>query len=103
MRSQPAQQAPSPGITILSSAAWFGIVAGFGEGLGFLLFQKINWAQWARVVHVSKEILWISPVVDLCFFLLIGIPMVLLSRIFPRIAAIRMLAFLLILLTTYDW
>lgn len=90
-------------ISLLATAAWFGIVCGTGEGAGLLLFQRINWAQWARVMHVWKEILWISPVVDLCFFLLIGLAVAIVSRIFPRLPSIRVLAFLLILLTAYDW
>jgi len=88
---------------LFSIAVWFGVVAGFGEGFGLLLFQRINWRQWARVMHVSKEILWISPVVDLGFFLLIGLAIAALSRIFRGIRAIRVLVFLLIFLTAYDW
>lgn len=88
---------------LFSIAVWFAIVAGFGEGLGLLLFQRINWRQWARVMHVSKEILWISPVVDLCFFLLIGLAVALGSRISRRIPAVRVLVFLLVFLTVYDW
>jgi arylsulfatase A-like enzyme len=89
--------------SLFSIAMWFGIVAGFGEGFGLLLFQRINWRQWARVMHVSKEILWISPVVDLGFFLLIGLAVALLARIFRRMPAIRVLVFLLAFLTAYDW
>jgi len=89
--------------SLVSAACWFGIVCGFAEGAGLLLFQRINWAQWARVMHVSKEILWISPVVDLGFFLLIGLAVASVARIFPRIPAIRVLAFLLTFLTAYDW
>jgi arylsulfatase A-like enzyme len=92
----------SPG-TLLATAVGFGIVAGFGEGLGLLIFQRINWAQWARVMHVSKEILWISPLVDLAFFLLIGLSALALCRVFPRVSALRVLVFLLALLTAYDW
>jgi arylsulfatase A-like enzyme len=88
---------------LFSIAVWFGVVAGFGEGFGLLLFQRINWRQWARVMHVSKEILWISPVVDLGFFLLIGLAVAVVSRIFRRIPAIRVLVFLLVFLTAYDW
>ncbi|OLE11457.1 MAG: hypothetical protein AUG89_09730 [Acidobacteria bacterium 13_1_20CM_4_56_7] len=68
-----------------------------------MLFQRINWRQWARVMHVSKEILWISPVVDLCFFVLIAVGVGLISRISRRIPAIRVLGFLLVGLTAYDW
>lgn len=89
--------------SILSTAVWFGLVAGFGEGLGLLIFQRINWAQWARVIHVSKEILWISPVVDLCFFFVVGVAVAVVSRIFPRIPAVPILASILVFLTAYDW
>src|ERR1700686_4627336 len=89
--------------SVFSIAAWFGIFAGFGEGLGLLLFQRINWRQWARVMHVSREILWISPVVDLCFFLLIGLAVALFSRISRRVPGVRVLVFLLVFFTAYDW
>jgi arylsulfatase A-like enzyme len=89
--------------SLLSISIWFGIIAGFGEGFGLLLFQRINWRQWARVMHVSTEILWISPVVDLCFFLLIGLAIAVVTRIFRRVSAIRVLVFLFVFLTAYDW
>jgi arylsulfatase A-like enzyme len=82
---------------------WFGVAAGFGEGLGLLSFQRINWVQWARVMHVSKEILWISPLVDLGFFSVVGLIVLAISRVFPRVPALRLLCFLLVLLTAYDW
>lgn len=89
--------------SLLSISIWFGIVAGFGEGVGLLLFQRINWRQWGRIMHVSKEILWISPLVDLCFFLLVGLAVAVVTRIFRGIPAARILASLLIFLTAYDW
>lgn len=93
-RSQDIHKPASPSgsyVSLFATAAWFGVVAGFGEGIGLLLFQRINWRQWARVMHVSKEILWISPVVDLCFFLLIGLAVAGIARIFRGIPAIRVL------------
>jgi arylsulfatase A-like enzyme len=89
--------------SLLSISVWIGIIAGFGEGFGLLIFQRINWRQWGRVMHVSKEILWISPVVDFCFFLLIGIAIAIVARLFRRMPAARVLVFLLIFLTAYDW
>lgn len=94
--------ASQPGL-LFRTAAWFGLVAGFGEGLGLLIFQRVNWAQWSRVMHVSKGILWISPVIELCFFLLIGFCVVLFSKIFSRLPAVRVLGFVLVFLTAYDW
>src|SRR5256885_10447471 len=89
--------------SLLSISIWFGTITGFGEGFGLLLFQRINWKQWARVMHVSKEILWISPLVDLCFFLLIGLAVGVLTRIFRRIPAKRVLVSLLCFFAAYDW
>src|SRR4051812_13868085 len=88
------ENSASPG-SLLSISICFGIITGFGEGFGLLLFQRINWKQWARVMHVSKEILWISPLVDLCFFLLIGLAVGVLTRIFRHIPAKRVLVSLL--------
>jgi len=85
------------------SACWFALLAGLVEGSGLLVFQRINWAQWARVLHVSKEILWISASVDLVFFLLIACSVALLSRVVPRIPGLRVLVFVLTFLTAYDW
>ncbi len=89
--------------SLFSIAVWVAIVTGFGEGVGLLLFQRINWRQWARVMHVSKEILWISPIVDIGFFLLIALAMAIVSRTLRRVPATRSLVFLLIFLTAYDW
>jgi arylsulfatase A-like enzyme len=47
--------------------------------------------------------LWISPLVDLLFFCLIGLLVGSAGRIFRRIPAARVLASLLIFLTAYDW
>ena len=84
-------------------AMWFGIVAGLMEGAGLLLFQRINWIQWGRLMHVSKEVLWISPLVDLFFFLIVTLLVWLISRFSQRIPAIRLLIFVLTFLTIYDW
>jgi arylsulfatase A-like enzyme len=89
--------------SLFSISVWFGIVAGFGEGFGLLLFQRFNWRQWARVMHVSKEILWISPVIDLCFSLLIGMVVAIVAKFVRRMPAARVLVTLLIFLTAYDW
>jgi arylsulfatase A-like enzyme len=94
----------SPSTSVLFLAAcWFALLAGLLEGAGLLAFQRMNWAQWARVLHVSKEILWVSPLVDLFFFLLIACPVALVSRAIQRIPGLRVLVFILTFLTAYDW
>ena len=89
--------------TLVLVATWFGIFAGLTEGGGLLLFQRINWTQWGRLVHVSKEVLWISPLVDLSFFLIVSLSVWLISRLSQRIPSIQVLVFLLTFLTIYDW
>jgi len=99
-----ASRPASGGVSVLFlTACWFALIAGVIEGLGLLVFQRINWAQWARVLHVSKEILWISPLVDLVFFMLIACGVALVSRILPLIPGLRVLVCLLVFLTAYDW
>jgi arylsulfatase A-like enzyme len=80
-----------------------GIFAGFVEGLGLMLFQRINWERWGPMMHVSWEIIWISPIADAILFLSIALICGIVSRLAPRILAIRVLIFLLTFLTVYDW
>src|SRR5207244_318283 len=102
----PETQAESSGasasaISLLLLATWFGIVTGLLEGAGLLIFQRINWAQWGRVIHVSKQILWISPLVDLLFFLILALVVWSASRLSTRIPSIRVLCFLLSCLSVF--
>jgi arylsulfatase A-like enzyme len=89
--------------SLLLPAAWFGILAGLVEGAGLLAFQKINWQQWGATIHVSPPILWISPLVDLVFFLGVALAVLVASRIWPRIPAFRSAVFAFAALTLYDW
>jgi len=98
-----SSESAAPIGTLLVIATWFGIFAGLAEGAGLLLFQRINWVQWGRLMHVSKEILWISPLVDLIFFLIVTLIVWLISRFSRRIPAIRLLVLALTFLTIYDW
>lgn len=80
-----------------------GICAGFVEGMGLMIFQRINWERWGPMMHVSWEIIWISPILDAIFFLLLALLCAVVSRVAPRLPAMRGLVFLLTFLTVYDW
>ncbi len=80
-----------------------GIVAGFVEGVGLLLFQRINWARWGPMMHVSWEIIWISPIVDTILFVSLALICAVLARLAPRLPVVRVLVFLLTFLSVYDW
>ena len=107
MSTEPIDKRP---ITTNWSAALFlaialgaGMVTGFIEGIGLLLFQRINWARWGPMMHVSPEIIWISPIVDVIFFLLAALICWAIARLVPRVPAMRVLIFVLTFLTVYDW
>ncbi|HVO80644.1 MAG TPA: sulfatase [Terriglobales bacterium] len=102
MTRGPHATRPSLG-TLLLMAVWFGIVTGLVEGAGLLLFQRINWASWGPMLHVAEPILWISVVVDLILFSGLVIAIAAVARLLPRIASIRLAAFLLSSAAVYDW
>jgi arylsulfatase A-like enzyme len=89
--------------TALLIAAWFGIVAGLFEGSGLLLFQRLNWASWGPMLHVSLPIIWISPIVDVALFCLVGLSVLGLARITPKIQPGTAIVFFLTFATIYDW
>ena len=88
---------------LLAIAVWFGIFSGLIEGAGLLLFQRINWRRWGPMLHVSKEIVWISPAVDVLIFVLIALLLAMIARGFRQIPAQRALIFVLVFLSVYDW
>ena len=103
--TRPLQRTPADGswTSLLVIGIWFGVITGITEGFGLLLFQRINWQRWGPVVHVSKEIIWISPIVDTLLFAAIALLVAIITRIAPRIPALRVLAFGLVFLAVYDW
>jgi arylsulfatase A-like enzyme len=101
-RDRDISTSPSFG-SLLRVAVWFAIVTGLVEAAGLLLFQRINWARWGAIMHVSREILWVSPVVDLIFSALLAAGIFLVSRVFKQVRAFPVLVFLLAFLSAYDW
>lgn len=93
---------PSIAVAVLLSL-WFGTAAGMIEGVGLVLFQRINWARWGPMVHVSWPIVWISPIVDAALFLVVSLLIWLLSRISRRLPAKKLIVGVLAFLTVYDW
>jgi arylsulfatase A-like enzyme len=106
MPQTPAAEFVAPPITLSSIARvtiCFGAVVGLVEGVGLLAFQRINYARWGPMIHVSPEIIWISPIVDLIFFSAVSAAIWALSRIIRRIPALRAVVFVLSFLAIYDW
>jgi len=89
--------------SLLTIAGWFGITTGLIEGVGLLVCQRINWAAWGHMMHVSEEILWISPLLDSLFFVLVALLVLLVTLIRPSITAVPLLIFALTFLAAYNW
>jgi arylsulfatase A-like enzyme len=95
---------PPPGLgSFLLLAIWFAIIAGLVEGLGLLLFQRINWARWGPTLHVSEPIIWISPIVDLILFCVLTVALWAAGRLVPKLRLLQAAIALLTALTLYDW
>lgn len=103
-RSNPVLSSrPLPTQSILLVGIWFAVIGGLSEGLGLLSFQWVNWQSWGKFLHVSADIVWISPTLDLLFFLLIGFA---LAPILPRLRWLQVVPTAFIVfstLTFYDW
>jgi arylsulfatase A-like enzyme len=94
---------PSSVGSLLFVCGGSGIVTGFVEGAGLMFFQRLNWARWGPIMHVSKEIFWISPLVDMTFFLWLALICSLMARLVSHLPAVRAMVFLLTFLSVYDW
>ena len=90
-------------IDLVLIATSFGIVTGLIEGLGLMLFQRLNWAAWGPMIHVSWPILWISPIVDLILFVFVALIAWLIGRLLPGVPNHKVLFFVLTALSIYDW
>src|SRR5438105_13112272 len=87
---------------LFATAIWFGLITGILEGACLLFFQRINWVQWARMIHVSWPILWISPLVAAICFTLIALAFWPVTFLIPKITPVRLLPFILLFLSIYD-
>ena len=94
---------PSNASSLLIVGLGSGILAGLIEGVGLLFFQRLNWARWGPMIHVSREIVWISPLVDVALFLFLALICSAVGRFWPRISAVRVLVFLLNFFSVYYW
>jgi arylsulfatase A-like enzyme len=91
------------GSSLLLIAVWFAMVAGICEGFGLLVFQRINWANWGSMVHVSVPIIWIAPILDVAIFVLLALVLMAVCKLFPRLPLVRTGVLVYASLTVYIW
>jgi hypothetical protein len=88
---------------VLVVAVWFGLLTGLFEGIGLLAAQKLGWLEWETLQRgVAPEILWIAPVVDLALFGSVAFMLLVVGRIFPRLAIIRISVLVFAFMTVAD-
>jgi arylsulfatase A-like enzyme len=92
-----------PFSTALLISIWFGIATGLVEGCGLLLFQRLNWKSWGAMIHVSAPIIWVSPLVDVAFFVALACIVAVIAKIAPKRPVFGVLVFSLSFFSTYDW
>jgi arylsulfatase A-like enzyme len=81
-------------LLILIISLWFGIVAGFGEGLGLWLMQFFDVATWKMSqIPMPLQMIWAGPIFYGMFFVCIGVFFAALQRLIPRIPWTTVAAF----------
>ena len=88
---------------LLIIAVWVGTLSGLVEGIGLLLFQRINWQRWGITPHVTASIVWISPIVDVALFLIFAFVVATFSGFRPAKGGASTLVFILVLISIYNW
>jgi arylsulfatase A-like enzyme len=104
----PSQENPAENVTtarLLLLAGCFGLITGLIEGFGLQAFHGFEWFGLnSRIPEgVSIEILWISPIVNLVFFLFLGFILAILGRLAPRLPVLRITLFLFSFMAVVDW
>ena len=99
----PARQTSAPEIfrRYLLTAVWFGLFAGLLDGAELLLFQRVNWEQWGRIVHVSKPILWMAPLVNVIVFVMVAV-LIATTEWVIRVKALQLLTWITTFATVFD-
>jgi arylsulfatase A-like enzyme len=88
---------------LVALAIWLGIFTGLVEGCLLIIFQRLNWRDWGRMLHVSAPVIWISPLIDLLLFGMVACVVAAVARVFPKIPSFATTVFCLAFLTMYDW
>lgn len=102
---QPANQLAATTVSLREYwivAIWFGMVAGLLDGAELLLFQRINWEQWGSILHVSKQILWIDPALNVAVFVTLSLIFAMTAQVI-RVNLLPLVTWTLTFVTIFDW
>ena len=88
---------------IIYIAAFSGLITGISEGIFLYLLQINNLLFWRlsnRAIWI--ETLWISPITDFILFVLIGLGLAIISRLFPKLPILKIAIILFSFLFVFD-
>jgi arylsulfatase A-like enzyme len=89
---------------ILYYSTWFGLLTGIVEGVLLFVFQRFELLR-GQITYLgsSWEVLWIAPIFDLLFFLIVAVFLIVLAQFLPQMWAKRLSLFIFSFLMIFAW
>ena len=89
---------------IIQLALWFGLLTGLVEGVLLFVFQHAGLLK-GQITYLgsSWEVMWITPIFDLLFFLFVGLVLALFAQFVPQVFAKRISLFAFCFLLVFAW
>jgi arylsulfatase A-like enzyme len=89
---------------VLLIAVWFGLAAGMVEAVTLLVFRRAGLLTWyMRELNVSLDFLWIAPLVNVAFFIAIGLLLLVVTAPLRFLPLLKHLAPADIALFVFTW
>lgn len=89
---------------ILLYSIWFGLLTGLVEGVLLFVFSRFELLR-GQITYLGSgwEVLWVAPIFDLLFFLVVGLILALVAQFLPQMWAKRLSLFTFSFLLTFSW
>ena len=91
-------------IEILKYALWFGMITGLVEGMLLYALQRYELLR-GQITYLGSgpQVLWVAPVFDALFFLLVGVGAAVVAQFLPRKFARPAVFFVFCFLASFGW
>ena len=91
-------------LDIILYSSWFGVITGLVEGIALYIFQHAGLLK-GQITYLgsSWEVVWITPIFDLLFFLIIGLLLAVVAQFIPQTISKRIVLFVFSFLLAFAW
>jgi len=91
-------------VEILKYALWFGMITGLVEGALLYALQRYELLR-GQITYLGSgpQVLWVAPVFDALFFLLVGVGAAVVAQFLPRRFARQAVFFVFCFLASFGW